>query len=118
MIIDQYRKRGTVKRGGHQVTHVNFEGVLEVRPADSPSPEETLLLKEQGDRLQNKLRSKLSLNYQSRNCRLMEAVVFDGERPCDLARASRGTLSAGAAYVALHRMRRYLEGYGRESLLS
>jgi hypothetical protein len=77
-----------------------------------------LVVKDSHRRISRRLGRALAPKYSPRDCRLMELVVLEEERPCDLARRSKGTLTAGAAYIALHRMRRHLASLGREELLS
>ncbi|MBZ0089285.1 MAG: hypothetical protein K8H90_02790 [Thermoanaerobaculia bacterium] len=118
VLVDEIRGNRAAKRGGERIVHVECEGLAEARASSAPDPEAVLVEKDSHQSIARRLRRALAPTHSPRDCHLLEAVVLDEERPCDLARKSRGTLSAGAAYIALHRMRRHLIGLGREELLS
>lgn len=116
VLVDGLRRSTALKRGATRVTEeCGLEEWVEDPSAD---PEQKLLLVESRKRLGRKLQEALPQGCSKRNRELLDRVVFDSERACDLVRESRDDWTFGAAYIALHRMRRAVAAKGKEALLN
>ncbi len=114
VVLDDWRRRAAAKRCAEEWVP---ESLADCCRDSSPSPEQRVLAVERQGVLRERLQAALPESCSKRDRELLDRVVFEGARPCDLAAAPRAGFSPGAAYVALHRMRRALRERGREKLL-